>query len=127
MIPRRRGMTLLEVVIALALIALGIVFVLGILPTSVLSVKRSEDMEAATAYGVEVVEDARRQLPETLSQTFVKTLNQTEFTVTRDIYVVDQATSDIVVVASWSPDRPGIRLATRVRGLPPSPSPSPAP
>lgn len=121
---KRRGLSLLEVVIALALVALGVVFVLGIIPTGVLSVKRSEDMEAATSYGMEVIENARHKLPpEAETDTYV-TFNKTDFHVQRAIYSVDDYTTDIVVVVRWSEESPGIRLATRVRGKP-SASPSP--
>jgi Tfp pilus assembly protein PilV len=119
-----RGLSLLEVVIALALVALGVVFVLGIIPTSVLSVKRSENIEAATAYGMELVEDARQNLGTGTERHYEVEFNNTRITFIRALYTVDESTTDIVVVGKWSDERPGIHLATRVRGVPvPSPTP----
>lgn len=120
-----RGLALIEVVFAMGLLALGFLFVLGIVPTGLTSVKRSEDIEAATAYGNELIEDARRTLPPLGPQELKLTFNATEFKIVREIYAVDNDLTDVVVVAQWTTDKPGVRLATRLHAQPPSPAPSP--
>lgn len=117
--PRERGLSLLEIVIAMALAALGFLFILGILPAGITSIKRSEDLETATAYGMELMEDARRGLPPEMATEFTIEMNLTRFKFVREIYRVDGDLSDIVVVGTWSEDLPGIRLVTRVPGQPP--------
>jgi prepilin-type N-terminal cleavage/methylation domain-containing protein len=114
----RRGLSILEVVVAMALLALGFLFVLGIVPTGVTSIKRSEDIEAATAYGMELMEDARHSLPPATAHEYVLTMNQTEFHFRRELVRVNDDLTDIVVTATWSETLPGIRLVTRVQGQP---------
>lgn len=119
----RRGLSILEVIFAMAILSLLFLFVLGILPTGVRSIKKSEDMAAAAAYSVELIEDARRNMPQAGAQTFRLTLNNTEFVMVREIYRVDAALTDIAVTASWQPNTPPLRYVTRLRGQLPSPSP----
>lgn len=114
-----RGVSLLEVVIGMALLALGFIFVLGIVPTSVTAVKRSEDIAAATAYGLEMLEDARRVLPSQAIREMDITFNATEFKVRREIVTAGEGLSDIVVTITWTQDKPPIKLVTRVRGTAP--------
>jgi type II secretory pathway pseudopilin PulG len=122
---KSRGLSILEVIFAMALLALGFLFVLGIVPTGIRSIKRSEDLAAATAYSVELIEEARRSLPQEGPQEFKITFNKTEFKIKREIIVVDEGLTDVVVTAQWIPDTPGLRVVTRVPGQPPSPETEP--
>lgn len=115
---RPRGLSLLEVVIAMSLLALAFLFVLAIVPAGITSIKRSEDIEAATAYGMEIMEEARRSLPPEGEKLFFIELNQTEFKIMREVVRVNQDLTDIVIRAKWSDVLPGITLATRVHGQP---------
>lgn len=122
-VTRRTGVSLLEVVIALALLALGLMFILAIVPTGIRSIKRSEDLQAAIAYGNEVVEQCRRSIPPEGTTEFHVTLNGTDFKITRQIFKVDARLTDIVVTAWWSDTTPARVLATRVAGQPRKGSP----
>lgn len=119
------GVTLLEVVIAMSLLALGFMFVLGIVPTSITSVKRSEDIAAATAYGMEIVEYARRSMPTEPTKEFKVTFNQTEFKFTREVVPAEDGLSDVIVTVHWTDTHPDVRLVTRLRGDAPTPTPRP--
>ncbi len=112
----RRGVSLLEVVVAVALLAIGIVFVLSLLPSSVLTLKRAEDMQAATAYGMEVLHDAELRVPSIAGRDrdLHFEINGTSFHVTRDVLPVDALLTDVVVTVKWRDDVPPLKLATRL-------------
>ena len=56
-----RGFTLLEIVIALAIFAVGLVGLLSLFPVSFQSAKRATDLTEATIYAQEIIEDLKRQ------------------------------------------------------------------
>ncbi len=116
-----RGIALLEVVIGVALLALGIIFIAAILPTSIYSIKRAEDIQAATAYANELLDEARRSLPRAGESEVTLTFNQTDFKLRRLVVKVDESLTDVVVTVRWRDDMPELRLATRVHGQPAAP------
>ncbi|MHB2015509.1 MAG: type IV pilus modification PilV family protein [Candidatus Xenobia bacterium] len=110
-----RGFTLVEILVSLAILAAGVVFVVSIIPTAVLTLQRAEDLQAATAYGQELVEDARAHVPTAAGRDrdFQVTLNRTEFHVTRDIVVFPDL-EDVVVTLQGPSDQQPVKLATRL-------------
>ncbi len=92
--PRdREGWTLLEIVVAVVLVAIALIVIVALIPTTVGALKKSENIQAATLYAIEVLEDARRAdfVPVAAHRSFVRTLpiNGILFNVQRDIYGVD--------------------------------------
>lgn len=114
---RRVGLTLIEVILAVALLAMGVLFVASIIPTSVMSLKKAEDLQAASAYALKIVENLRLHPPAGPdTQGGVVTLNRTEFRFSYEVLPVEEGLFDIVVVMTGRPDSPPFRLATRVNG-----------
>jgi uncharacterized protein (TIGR02598 family) len=114
----RRGLTLVEILMAIGILAMGILFVVSIIPSSVLSLQKAEDMQAAAAYGMELIEAARMEPPDTEeTREFIVTINRTELRFERRVISVEEDLFDIVVVATMHPDKPPLRLATRVNAV----------
>jgi prepilin-type N-terminal cleavage/methylation domain-containing protein len=114
----RRGLTLVEVIVSLAILAMGLLFVLSLIPSSVLSLKKAEDLQAASAYGMELLEMVRLQPPSAEErQAFDVDFNHTSFHFVREIYSVEEGLFDVVVVAQGREDTPPLRLATRVHAM----------
>lgn len=55
----RTAMSILEVAVAGTLIAVTLLALVELLPSSIVGVQRAQDLEAATAYGAYMLEDAR--------------------------------------------------------------------
>ncbi|GMU55397.1 MAG: hypothetical protein AMXMBFR33_45430 [Candidatus Xenobia bacterium] len=113
-----RGLSLLEMVVALGLLALVLPFLLNLVPSSALALKRAEDVDAASAYATRLLEEARATPPSRLGvdlDSFV-TLNNTRFRVVREVYAVDNypALRDVVVAISGPARLQPIRMATRL-------------
>jgi type II secretory pathway pseudopilin PulG len=119
---RRRGWALLEVVVASLLIAVALMVIAGLIPASVTSMKKAENIQAATLYATEVLEDARRPdfIPDASRRLWERKLdlNQIAFTVQREIYGVDGNEPpdlyDVVVKVTWEPQPVPVELRSRV-------------
>lgn len=117
----KRGLSLLEVVVALALIALVLPFLLNLVPSSALALKRSEDVNAASAYAAKLLEEVRADPSPTPGVvTSTVRLNNTDFRIVREIYAVDRQPSlhDVVVSVHGPARFAPIRVATRIGGSP---------
>lgn len=101
---------------ALGLIGLGIIFVLSIIPSSVLTLKRAEDLQAATAYGVRLLNEAQQSPPTTagVDRDEHVVLNATDFHLKRQVLKVDDSMMDVIVTVKWRDDVPPVTLATRL-------------
>jgi prepilin-type N-terminal cleavage/methylation domain-containing protein len=118
------GFTLIEIIMALALFSMCIFLVINVIPTGVMTLKKAEDLQSASLYGQEIIEDAVRSFPKGAAYFPVKdrefdiTMNSTQFHVTREIYNVDTCTPpklfDIVVVVSWDRQPMPLRLGRRL-------------
>lgn len=108
---RRRGFSLLEVVVALALAALVLPLVLDLLPTSALALKRAEDLQAATGLATRALDEMRAD-PKP-GQARVE-INDTRFTVVREVFEVRPGITDLVVRVI-DERKHEVRLATRIR------------
>lgn len=114
----RVGFTLVEVIVAASLVGAGLLLVVGLLPSGVLSLKKAEDLQTATAYGMEVMEISRGDLSHTpFLNDFQVMLNSTEFRVTREVMPVagsDGRLFDVLVTVSWGDPPAQAQLATRM-------------
>ncbi len=101
----KRGMSLLEMVVCIGLLALVIPFVLNLIPSGSLALHKAEEVQAATATAALLIEEAGEgDLDE----------ERGEFHVRRAIYQVDDRLSDVVVEVTPRRGAP-VRLATRIR------------
>lgn len=111
-----RGFTLVESIVAAALIGACLLTIVSIIPSGVLSLKKAEDLQAATSYGLEVLELRRSRLDAGELKHEI-TLNATRFEV---VSRVDQRSHtgghlyDFVVTVSWNRQPCPVRLATRL-------------
>lgn len=110
------GLSLLEVVVAVTLIALSLLFVVSLVPMSTFTLKKGEDLQAVTCYGLELIEDYRatREAPEGVDRTLDVDLNRTTCRFVREIYRAD-ACVDVVVTATWPQAVAPLHLSTRLR------------
>lgn len=110
------GFTLVESIVAAALIGACLLTIISVIPSGVLSLKKAEDLEAATAYGMEVLEMRRARL-DPGEMTHEITMNATRFDV---VSRVDEQPHpgghlyDFVVTVSWNRQPCPVRLATRL-------------
>jgi uncharacterized protein (TIGR02598 family) len=118
-----RGLTLVEIIVAVAILASSILIIISIIPTGVLSLKKSEDIQSASAYGMELIEEVRNSRPDYQNYPVTdldveKSLNNTNFRFQRDIYAIDLQTPhrlfDIIVTVNWPRQPQPLRLSTRV-------------
>jgi uncharacterized protein (TIGR02598 family) len=117
-----RAFTLVEVIVAVALIGAGLLLVVSLIPSGVLSLKKAEALQTATAYCVEVMETSRMGLERTgYLDDFRVTLNTTEFHVVRQAASVpdtDGRLFDVIVRAEWDGQPAPVVLGTRLRVAP---------
>lgn len=119
---RASGWTLLEVVVSLVLVAASVTVIVGIIPMGVTSLKKSESLQAATLYALELIEDAARADFESVrANRLLKrdvTLNKFQYRVARELYFVDEEEPshlyDVVVNVSWDSQPAPVILRTRV-------------
>jgi hypothetical protein len=124
----RPGLSILETVLAISLLSAILIFVLSILPTGVFSLKKAEDLEAASAYGESWLDQARQSPPSGngTDRTADVALNHTTFHVVRSVRQIPPDLVDVTVTMTWNPAEPPLHLGTRLYvGTPPSGSPSP--
>lgn len=113
---------MMELVISALLIALALIVIVGVIPMGVNSLKKSESIQAATLYAVEVVEDSKRDgFRPTADQLLFERdveINKIRYHVTREIYSADgdnpPSLYDVVVHVSWQPQPVPVELRTRV-------------
>lgn len=103
---------------AAALLAACVLTVITLIPSGVVSLKKAEDIQAATAYGLEVLETRRAMLdPAAAATTYEITLNQTTFQVTsrgRAISHPGGRLVNVVVEVTWNRQPQPVLLSTRV-------------
>lgn len=115
---RSSGFTLIDVIVAAALAGAALLLVISLVPTGVLSLKKAEDLQSATAYGLEVIESSRGGLAQTAYlNEFTVTLNATSFHVERRSLTVagsEGRLCDVMVSVSWDEPPTQIQLCTRL-------------
>lgn len=114
----KRGFTIVEVLLAAALICGGLLCVVALLPSGVVSLKKAEDLQTAAAYGVEVIEATRSGVAATPGlDDFHVTLNSTDFHVTRNAAQVPGTGGqlvDVVVTLAWPRQKVPLTMSTRM-------------
>ncbi len=55
---RRRGLTLVEIMVAIGLIAVSLMMVLALIPAGIHSAQRAENVQSAAAWSRQLIEDA---------------------------------------------------------------------
>ncbi len=122
-IQSRRAFTLMEIVVCIALIAISVLIILGLIPMGAVSLQKAQDVQAATLYGTELLEDGARPdyvppSPDRVDRDFEVTLNHTTYHVQRAIYACDASHPprlyDVVVTVAWSAQPQPVSLRTRV-------------
>jgi prepilin-type N-terminal cleavage/methylation domain-containing protein len=116
---RNQGVTLVELVVCVALLGLVVGFVVNLLPTGTLGLQRASDVSAATAYGVEVVDNATQNPLNPYQQSLVDIdrtvqVGPTDFHVTRTWYPAEGGTMYDVVVTMQGPRGTPVTVGTRV-------------
>lgn len=118
MSSRRGGLTLVDLIVATTAGAVVLVVILALLPVNVASQKRAQDMQAATTYGVEVVNATRsRQIPDSPCWETRVHFNGTSFTVKREMFGVPETQgrlSDVMVTVTWPRRTRPVVLTTRI-------------
>ncbi len=118
-----RGMSLVEVILAVALAGGALLTLVTLFPAGMLSLQKARDLEAATAYGTEVLETSRRGIDQTATlNNFIVTINRTDFHVTRDFHAVSKSTPvglrpplyDVVVTVTWQGQPYPVTIGTRM-------------
>lgn len=124
-----RGFTLVDVIVSIALLAMGLLFVVSLIPMGVLSLKKAENLQTAAAYAVEVVEASREGFEETARlDKFETVINDTDFEIERFVQTVpdtDGRLHDVKVVVKWDGQPVPVVVTTRMKDGGASPSPTP--
>ena len=112
------GWTLVEVILATAVSGATLLIILALVPLGVASLQRAQDLQAATAYGQEVVSATRAGLlPLYPRWSTAVTCNKTTFRVSREVLPVPDTEgrlADVVVTIAWSMQPRPVVLTTRV-------------
>lgn len=108
---RNRGLSLLEVVVGLCLIALVVPFLLNLIPGGYLASFRAEIIQTGTTGALEWTEQARRK-PKARNEKVV--LNKIEFQASTEIFPVTDTNLIDIVVTFVPPRGAPIVLCTRV-------------
>ena len=110
----RGAFSLTEVIVASALLAVAVPLLLNLLPTSFLSLRKADHLQAATSmalYRVDEVAFLKPRQGVDLSETLQ--VGGREYRVTREFYRIDDIRWDVVVSCDCENLAP-VRLATRV-------------
>ena len=122
---RAAGFSLLEMVVCISLIAFIIMGIIGLIPTGLKSLTHADQVQAATLYGTEVLEDAIYDVQSNPSASLGSTtssfsLNRTDYSVQKSVTRVDNVSSpmpvlvEIDVGVSWNGHPQPVMLSTRV-------------
>lgn len=114
MAMRRRGWTLVEIMVAVMLLATALMMVLSLMPTGILSLKQAENVQTATAFGEGLLEGA--PIPESFpvaEEEIRQTINGTEFVATRSYQKLTDTSYDVRVKIEWSTGRQPLEMRLR--------------
>jgi len=113
----RRGVSLLEVVVALGLLAIVIPLLFNLLPSSILSLRRAERLQVATTLAAYRMDELSLMIPQAgVDVNEVISVPPHRYRVVREFYANDIYRMDVVVLCELLDSQlPPIRLATRLR------------
>jgi hypothetical protein len=110
----RRGLSLVEIIVATGLLAVGIPLLLNLLPTSFLSVRKSEVIQQATSMAIYRLDEVPFLTPRAgVDLNEVQRVGLRDFRVIREFYQLDSYRWDVVIQCSCE-DLTPVRLATRI-------------
>ena len=111
--PGAGGLSLVEVLVALGLIAISLMLILGMIPAGIQSSQRAADIQMAAAWSRQLLEEAPQPNsstpPPDLNET--KTIGSTEFQAKRTIRSTGNYLYQIQVETSWNAGVEPIRLS----------------
>ncbi|MBT9584834.1 hypothetical protein IV102_15930 [bacterium] len=109
-------MSLLEVIVALALLAMILPLILNLLPTSMLSLRRAERLQIATTLASYRMDEANLVDPRPgVDVDEIVPLSSRRYHVVRQFYAIDSERIDVVVsVTLLDTDLPPVSLASRL-------------
>ena len=113
---RRRGLTLMEMVVCLCLVVLIMPLAFNLIPGGLYAQSRAEDLEAASAYAGGWVEEAIHTPPAPGTESQNVTLGRLRYHATRQTMTVDGFPEllDVVVTLTAGRGQP-IVIASRIR------------
>lgn len=94
----RKGLSLLEIVVAVGFLAISLIMVLSLMPAGILSLDQAEKLETGTSLGTMLVEEARVPGP---AETLAFTLNGTDYTCRRTFTNVSDELFEVHVRVEW--------------------------
>jgi hypothetical protein len=119
---KTRAMSLPELIIGLALFAIAIIPIFGIIPTAYMSIKKAEDYSSASCYAQEVIDIYRADDP-SLFDPYRHTsrdvfLNETPYHMDIGVYGMDENIPykmiDVVVILTWKKIPERLSVFTRI-------------
>jgi prepilin-type N-terminal cleavage/methylation domain-containing protein len=116
---RRRGLSLVELVVCVALLGLVVGFVVNLIPAGTLGLQRATDVSAATAYGLETDDSATQtplpaNAPMQVDVDRIVHLGNSDFHLVRSWYPTDSGQMFDVVVTLQGPRGAPVTLGMRV-------------
>jgi hypothetical protein len=94
----RRGLSLVEIVVAVGFLAISLILVLSLMPAGILSLDQAEKLETGTLLGTMLVDEANAPGG---TETIRYTLNGTEYTCLRSYTNVSDELFDVHVRVEW--------------------------
>ena len=117
---RRRGLTLVEILVAVGLFASGLMLVLSLLPAGVLSLAQAENLQTATTYAKRLLEETPEPTTFPTTQTDLRySANGMDFEASRVVREVtpvgggDPQCYDSIVKVEWNGCRVPVELTLR--------------
>lgn len=94
----RRGLSLVEIVVAVGFLAISLILVLSLMPAGILSLDQAEKLETGTSLGTMLIDEAKTPGP---AETLRFTLNGTEYICRRSYSNVSPELFDVKVRVEW--------------------------
>jgi prepilin-type N-terminal cleavage/methylation domain-containing protein len=90
---KKRGLTLVEVMVAIGLIAVSLMLVLALIPAGIQSAQRAENVQSAAAWSRQLIEDApvpeEFPIPDSIAkENFQETIGRTKYRAERRLSTV---------------------------------------
>lgn len=111
----------MELIVSIVILSAVLLVIIGLIPAGVTGLRKADDVQAATLYGMEVVEETCKGngKPDVTEAVFKVRLNQSTFEVHREVSAVDRNADppslfDVAVTVSWAGQPAPVKLRTRI-------------